>query len=69
MPHSKKVLGSNPGQDVSVQSLHVLPVSARFSLGTQVSSHAPKINETGGRLIGRSKITPRCECGWLLSAL
>ena len=27
-PHSKKVLGLNPSQDVSVWSLHVLPVLA-----------------------------------------
>ena len=28
LPHSKKVLGLNLSQDVSVWSLHVLPVSA-----------------------------------------
>ena len=28
LPHTKKVQGSNLSQDVSVPSLHVLPVSA-----------------------------------------
>ena len=48
-PHSRKVLGLNPGQGISARSLHVLFVSA------WVSSHIPKTCRVG-RLIGDSKL-------------
>ena len=50
-PHSKKVLG--PSQDVSVWSLHVLPVSVWVYSG--YSSFLPQ-RRGGGRLIGYSKL-------------
>ena len=47
--HSKKVLDSNLGQDVSERSLHVLPVSPGFL------QHSKNM-QTGGRLIIHSKL-------------
>ena len=52
-PHSKKVQGSNPSQDVSVWSLHAFPVSAWFYSGFLPQS---KNIEAGGKLIGDSKL-------------
>ena len=48
-PHSKEILGRNPGQDISVRSVLTVVL-------TQVSSHIPKICKSGVRLIGRSKL-------------
>ena len=55
-PHSKKVLGLNPSQDVSVWSLHVLHVSAWVYSGYSGFLPQSKNMPTGGRLIGHSKL-------------
>ena len=56
LPHSKKVLGLNLSQDVSVWSLHVLPVSAWvYSMYSGFLPH-PKNMLSGDRLIGDSKL-------------
>ena len=56
-PHSKRVLGLLPGQGASVQSLHVLPVSAWvFS-----SFLSPETCRLGVRSIGHSKLSVSVE--------
>ena len=47
--HSEKVLGLSPGQEVSVWSLHVLPVAP-------CSSHIPRNIQSWAKLIGHSKL-------------
>ena len=54
--HSKKVLGWNPGQAFSVQSLHVLPVSAWVFSGSSGFLPHPKNMQSGSRLTGDPKL-------------
>ncbi len=55
-PHSKKVVGSNPGcPGLSVWSLHVLPVSAWVLSGC--SGFLPPSKDMQARLIGVSKLS------------
>ena len=57
--HSKKVLGSNPPEDFSVWSLHVLPMHA-WVLSPAASSHHQK-HATG------LQVDHDCEWEWLFN--
>ena len=56
-PHSKRVLGSIPGQGVSVQSWHVLSVPVWVLSGYSGFLSQSKNMQTGGMVIGYNFIT------------